>query len=232
MASEIMEYFLAHPKNFREMNCPIFYGKCDQIPNVEKNLWFVKLDKFFWEKIWDTGWDQPFPFDHHIFLVDEKYTSPEVMNSYRTDAQKWASISQKTYVGQWCQKYEILWQDIPVFSSQKYPSIKYGYCRTQSSKHPERELWYVSFMGGSTFVVDKYCTTDEFIGRMGYDVEKWISICWCHLQDEVTWEELETGTLGGGYVRDREFILDSPFKPESIEAIEQKISEYETKKGK
>ena len=226
MSKQIMEFILAKPNNFREDKFPIIYGKCEETPNIEGNLWYVTVDRIFWEKIQESGWNMPFPFEHHTFLVEEKYATPFYMNQYRTDVMKWIEVAKKVFIGSWCERFEILWKDVPVFICNHDPRIKYGYCRTQSSD-PDRELWYVSFSQGSTFVVDKICTSDEFIKRMGWDINKWISICWCYLQHEVDWDELQTGTLDGGYVRNHEFDLDYRFKPKSIEDIEIRIAEYE-----
>lgn len=156
--------------------------------------------------------------------------APFFANQFRTDLSKWSEVAKKVFVGQWCERYEILWKDVPVYYNSEL-NIKYGYCHTQSLKFPDRELWYVALKNGSTFVVDKQCIEDEFMKRMGCDIKMWTSICWC-LRHEVNWDDLKTGTLDGGYVRDREFSLDSPFIPKSVEDIETTISNYETKKGK
>jgi hypothetical protein len=231
MSKQIMEFKLENPKSFKEGKFPIFYGKCEESPNIENNLWFITLDRMFWEKILDSGWNMPFPFEHHTFLVEEKYATPFYMNQFGTDVMKWTEVAKKVFVGNWCERYEILWKDVPVYTCKHDSQIKYGYCRTQSSK-PNRELWYVSFSYGSTFVVDKICTTNDFIKRMGKDMDKWTSICWCHLQHEVIWDELQTGTLDGGYVRSHKFSLDSPYIPASIEDIEARITKYEIDKMK
>jgi hypothetical protein len=229
MSKTVLSYLLDKPQNFRENNWPVYYGKCEESPNIEDNLWFVSLDKYFWEKIMDMGWDKPFPFEDHTFLVEEKYIAPFYMNQFRTDVLKWSEVAKKIFVGQWCVRYEILWKDVPVYQQSEL-NIKYGYCHGQSSKYPDRELWYVALANGSTFVVDKNCTTDEFMKRMGNDIQKWMSICWCHLRDEVEWSKLKTGTLDGGFVRDREFGLDSPFIPKTIDDIEVTIANYEKTK--
>jgi hypothetical protein len=231
MAKNILEFKLEHPQNFRESNWPIDYGKCKESPNVEEELWFVTLNRYYWEKIADDGWNKPFPYDHHTFLVEEKFVSPFYFNLFRTDAEKWSEVAKKVFVGRWCARFEILWKDVLVYYQPEL-NIKYGYCHTQSSKFPDRELWYVSLRNGSTFVVDKLCTEEKFMKRMGNDIQKWMCICWCHLQHEVEWEKLKTGTLEGGYVRDREFALDSPYKPKSIDDIEISITNYEKLKSK
>ena len=230
MSKTVLEFKLDKPQNFREGNWPIRYGRCEEFPNTEDNLWFITLDRYYWEKIMEDDWNKSFPFDHHTFLLEEKYISPYYINQFRTDASKWSEVAKKVFVGQWCVRYEILWKDVPVYC-QSDLNIKYGYCHTQSLKFPDRELWYIALTNGSTFVVDKLCIEDEFMKRMGSDIKKWMSICWCHLRHEVNWDDLKTGTLDGGYVRDREFALDSPFIPKSVEDIETTISNYETKKG-
>lgn len=228
MSKQIIEFKLENRSNFRESKFPVLYGKCEETPNKENNLWFITFNRVFWEKSWGE-WDKPFPREDHTFLIDEKYATPHYMNLFGTDVLKWSEIAQKIFVGSWCHRYETLWKDVPVFENG---STKYGYCRTQpTTNNPhslivDRELWYVAFIT-STFIVDHICATPDFIDRMGYDMFKWLIICWCHLEHEVVWEDLKTGTLDGGYVRANEFSLDSPYIPPTLEDTKRRIDNYE-----
>ncbi|NSW53440.1 MAG: hypothetical protein HPY85_13125 [Anaerolineae bacterium] len=180
-----------------------------------------------WRRDYFEEWKESFPYEDHTFLVEQSFAKPLYMNQFRADVSKWSTIAEKVFIGTWCARYEMLWKDVPVYVYKSDPTIKIGYCRTQSDRHPDRELWLISLKSGTTFVVDKVCITDEFLRRMGRDTNKWMSICWCHLQHEVVWEELQTGTLDGGYVRDADCSLDSPFIPSSISDIEERVTKYE-----
>ena len=214
-------------KQVVKKNSPFVYGKCEESPIKELGLWFVHISNFLWEQSWGGDWKMPFPMADYTFLVEEKYASISLINEFRTDPVKWMAVAKQMVLGEWCPRYELLWKDVPVYIHKKDPGIKYGYCRTQSSKSPKRELWYISFRDRSTFVVDKVCIAEEFIDRMGWDMAKWTKICWCRLEGEVEWEKLVTGSLDGGYVRTHKFELDSPYIPNSIEDIETRIFQYE-----
>lgn len=227
MGSNINEVYLQTPQTSCEEKFPILYGKCEESPIKELGLWFVHISNYLWEQSWGGDWKMPFPMADYTFFLEEKYASPTLINEFRTDPIKWMAVAKQMVLGEWCPRYEILWKDVPVYKHKNDPGIKYGYCRTQSSKRPERELWFISFLDRSTFIVDKICTTEEFIDRMGWDMAKWTKICWCRLEDEVEWEKLFTGSLDGGYVRTHKFELDSPYIPNSIEDIETRIFQYE-----
>jgi hypothetical protein len=227
MSSNIYEVYLQNPQTSCEDKFPILYGKCEESPFKELRLWFVHISNDLWEQSWNGDWKMPFPMADYTFLVEEKYASKSLINELRTDPIKWKSVAKQMLLGDWCPRYELLWKDVPVYIHKNDSGIKYGYCRTQSSKSPERELWYVSFRDHSTFIVDKVCIAEDFIDRMGWDMAKWTKICWCRLEDEVEWEKLGTGSLEGGYVRTHKFVLDSPYIPDLIEEIEECISQYE-----
>lgn len=107
------------------------------------------------------------------------------------------------------------------------PAVTTNYPNLPIEPEIPRELCYIAFENSSTFVVDKICINKNFIERLGKDLTKWMIICWCRLESEVKWDELSTGTLGGGYVRNREFALDSPYKPYAINEIETRITKLE-----
>jgi|GEM_PF-3640090 len=227
MSSNVHEVYLQNPQTICEEKFPILYGKCEESPNKELGLWFIHISNYLWDRSWGGEWKMPFPKADHTFMVEEKYASISMINKFRTDPVKWMAVARQMVLGEWCPRYELLWRDVPVYIHKKDPNIKYGYCRTQSSKHPERELWYVAFRDHSSFVVDRLCTAEEFIDRMGWDMTKWTKICWCRLEDEVEWEKLVTGSLESGCVRTHDFVLDSPYIPDSIGEIETHISQYE-----
>jgi hypothetical protein len=142
-----------------------------------------------------------------------------------------------TNTDNFCERYEMPWKDVPVHIHE-LPNgtlVKYGYCRTQSFKEPDRELWFVSFkqtsfLGhASTFVVDKLCTQPDFLNRMGDDMMKWQVICFCRLDEgnEVHFDDLKTGTLEGGYVRSNSFSLDSPYLPFLTNDVIIRTEKYE-----
>jgi len=181
-------------------------------------------------------WDQE-PKSPHTFIVTADLAQPEMFNRLHRQVNEWEKIAHKTIVGPWCERYEATWENVPVYT-HTLPNnsiVKYGYCRTQSQKQPDRELWFVAFRNAnpsdtpSTFVVDKMCVEIPFLNRMGNDHKKWSMICWCRLDEgnEVSWEQLKTGTMDGGYVRSNTFALDSPFLPLSVEDIPIRIQMFE-----
>ncbi len=129
------------------------------------------------------------------------------------------------------------WENVPVYE-HTLPNgepVKFGLCRTQSQNQPDRELWFVAFKSDlysnhvSTFVVDKLCTEIEFLDSMGNDLMKWEIICLCRLDEgnEVSFDELATGTTEGGYVRSISgFALDSPYFF-SVASVPMRIQKYE-----
>lgn len=224
MATDIREHFLSNPQTISEEKFPIIYGKCEHQPFSNNNYFFIVLPSLLWA---GSKYNDHHHHDDFTFIVEAQYAKQSIMNEYRQNVTEWALISDKIFVGSWCPKYEVLWKDVPVFIHESDPDIKYGYCRTQSKKRPERELWYVSIRNSSTFIVDKICTTNEYISRIGHDKRKWMKICWCHLDHEVEWDKLQTGSSEGGYVRTHNFSLDSPYIPDSIEDIDSLLCKYE-----
>lgn len=201
------------------------YGRCLRSPYSQNKLWFVTIVRGSTAE----GRDETrLPEEDHTFLVTEENARPAVIQEWKRNIEKWSEVAHKTIKGIWCEHYECLWKDVLVYNHQLPDStqVKYGYCRTQP-RNSERELHFFAFETGSTYVVDHICATLDFIDRMGDDQFKWLNICWCHLEHEVSWQELETGTLEGGYVRANQFALDSPYVPYSLDDLEQKISNYE-----
>jgi hypothetical protein len=206
----------------------VYYGQCTRSPYTQNSLWFVTIHRgCHWQKLGPP--DYLNPEDDHTFLVDKQYAHPTIMDQWKRDINKWNEVAHKVFVGSWCAHYECLWIDVPVFKHQLLDGnvVKYGYCRTQSSRNPDRELWYVAFRSGPTFVVDHTCAQPNFIDHMGSDMLKWEIICWCRLEDEVVWDELVTGKEGGGYVRTHTFALDSPYLPFSLQDVEVRVQTYE-----
>lgn len=228
-AAKVSEYHFEYYYGWRYTNF-VRYGHCTETPYIQNNLWFVTITRGV-GKMGHGGEsiEELQPEEDHTFLVDKQYAHPSVIQEWKRDIAKWEKVAYKVFVGFWCERYECLWKDVPVYelALQSGVRVKYGYCRTQS-ENPDRELWYVSFESGSTFVVDRVCATSDFINQMGNDILKWIIICWCHLEHEVKWDQLETGTLEGGYVRSSRFALDSPYVPDSTDEIEERIKNYET----
>ena len=166
----------------------------------------------------------------HTFLVDKQYAHPAKLDQWKRDINKWSEIAYKVFVGSWCAYYECLWVDVPVFKHWLPDGnvVKYGYCRTQSSRNPDRELWYVAFRSGPTFIVDHTCAQPNFIDRMGNDMLKWKIICWCRLEHEVVWDELVTGKESGGVVRSHSTLgLNSPYLPFSLQDVKDRVQTYE-----
>ena len=200
-----------------------YYGKCLQTPYKENNLWFVYVPGWFSIV---GGKNQ----EGQTFLVDQKYAQQFYMDEWLYDFKKWRKIAHKIIQGDWCSHYERIWNDVPVFEHRLSSGdfVKYGYCRTQPRNSPDRELWFVAFQHGYTFVVDHVCATPDFIERMGTDELKWQIICWGKLDHEVEWEKLKTGNTEGGYVRSApSFALDSPYLPFTLDDVEKRITNYE-----
>jgi hypothetical protein len=161
----------------------ITYGKCQKSPYVENGLWFVYVPR-----ITETSM---------TFFVTEEYARPSVMDNFDTDLAKWKSIAHKSIPGSdWNPEYECIWGEMP-FYVHILPDgtpIRYGLSRTQSVKHPDRELWYIVIGLGDDpkvewsrasyeyemFVVDKICTTPEIMNRLGKNPKRWMRICWSH----------------------------------------------------
>lgn len=215
----------------------IRYGKCTQSPYKENELWFVTVCRG--DSSRKSGpMELRGPDDDHTFLVDKAFAHPTAIDERRRDVEKWRSVAHQVYVGPWCEHFECLWQDVPVYS-HTLPSgsiVKYGYCSSQALDHPERELWFVSFRDAlfhdtpGTFVVDSLCTDGPFLDRMGTDHWKWMTVCWCRLDEgnEVRWDNLKTGTLEGGYVRSHsQFAFDSPYLPFKVDEIIPRITLFE-----
>lgn len=205
----------------------IRYGRCTESPYVENGLWFVTIQH----------WDEE-PKSPHTFIVAEEYARPNVFERFHRRIEDWTKIAHEAIADAWCEKYERVWQDVPVhmYTLPNASQVKYGYCRTQSRNSIQRELWFVAFrdtlLGGTpgTFVVDSVCTEAPFLDRMGNDHLKWESICWCRLDEgnEVHWEGLRTGTIEGGMVRNNSgFALDSPYLPFSLTDIPHRIQYFE-----
>mgnify|MGYP006987952520 CR=1 FL=1 len=155
-----------------------------------------------WRETGPIGYIEP--EQDHTFLVDVRYARPSVMDEWKRDVTKWSEVAHKVVIGNWCPRYERFWRDVPAYRHQLSSgrTVKYGYCRTQPRDYPDRELWYVAFRHGATYVVDDVCADPAFIDRLGDDALRWEIICWCKLEDEVRWDDLETGTTAGGYVRE------------------------------
>lgn len=210
-AEDGSEYYRLRYVNF------VRYGRCPQPPYIQNDLWFVTI----------VSSEREGPKEDLTFLIDKQYAHPSVIQEWKRDISKWGKIAHKVFKGVWCERYECLWKDVSVYE-HTLPNgnvVKYGYCRTQP-KRSDRELWYVTSRD-STFVVDSVCATPDFINRMNDDTFKWMIICWCHLQDEVAWDKLQTGTLEGGYVRSHNFALASPFTPDSLDDIKERLRNYE-----
>lgn len=241
MASE-MTYVLHDPGDYRsDWKKTVKYGRCEQSPHKDNGLWCVSLTRAYWEKGWDgtaDRWDKSYPFEDHSFLVSEDHARPCVFEDFKWDVEKWSAVAHQVFVGSFCMRYECLWKDVPVYV-RKLPNgsqVKYGYCRAQSDRHPERELWFVAFNSASpashagTFIVDKQCTEPDFLDRLQNDHWKWQSICWCRMDEgnEIRWDELKKGSEEGGLVRSHSSIgFDSPFLPFDRYEIEQRITDFE-----
>ena len=211
------------------------YGRCLRSPYVEDGLWFITVPA---GQSFRVSTELQGPDEEHTFLVDEDRANPASISQRRRDVIEWRSVAHEVFVGPWCTYLECLWQDVSV-NSHILPNgseVKYGYCRTQSPEHPERELWFVSFRDAflkdqpSTFVVDVMCIDPQFLDRISNDHWKWMIVCWCRLDEgnEVRWERLRTGTLDGGYVRTHTgFSLDSPYLPFQLDDIVPRINLFE-----
>jgi len=215
----------------------IRYGRCTRPHHVENELWFVTIPQGESYKE-DGAIEDLSPEDDHTFFVSAEYARPLIIEELRRDINKWRAVAHKVNQGDWCEYFECLWKDVPV-NIHQLPNgsvVKYGYCRTQPPNQPERELWFVAFRDASprdhpsTFVVDKECVTQQFLDRMGNDHWKWMTICWCRLDEgnEIQWSQLETGTLDGGCARSHSsFAFDSPYLPFSTNDIPIRIQMYE-----
>lgn len=217
----------------------IRYGKCIRPPYVENSLWFVTVCQG--DRTWQhSPMELRGPDEDHTFLVDEAFAHPTAIDERRRDVEKWRAVAHQVFVGRWCEPFECLWPDVPVYS-HTLPNgsvVKYGYCRTQWLRRPDRELWFVSFHdaspayypGVSTFIVDASCTTPQFLERMSNDHWKWQYVCLGRLSEgnDVQWKDLNTGTLEGGVVRTHEGIaLDSPHLPFEPDDIPARVQSFE-----
>ena len=149
------------------------------------------------------------------------------MNEFRRDTKKWNEVSRSFVIGAWSHKFELLWSEVPVYYHflGNGTGVKYGYSRNQHENYPDRELWYISFEGNHTFIVDKVCTEIEFINTLGTDFEGWTAICWCYLTHfEQEWDDIGERQLG--YIYSPSFALDSPYRPKSISEIYEFISDW------
>lgn len=155
------------------------YGKCEKSPYIESGLWFVHVPRVTAQST--------------TFLVEEKYVTPNVMNEFDVNLEKWGAVAHKIIPGSdWNSKEECLWRDMPFYTYKLHneTSIRYGLSRSQSTKYPDRELWYIVIgLGGQksvnwrenkyrAFVVDKICITPEFMEKMGSDPKRWQLIAW------------------------------------------------------
>lgn len=232
---KIAEDGVAYPAHLSSIR----YGECVQSPHVENDLWFVTVPRG--ERPGQPGpLAFKFPDEDHTFLVDKALAHPTAIDERGRDVNKWRSVAHQIFVGPWCEPFECLWPDVPVYS-HSLPNgsvVKYGYCRTQWIVHPDRELWFVSFHdaaptyppGVSTFIVDALCTTPQFLDRMSNDHWKWQFVCLSRLSEgnEVQWKDLETGTLEGGVVRTHQGIaLDSPHLPFEPDDIPARVQSFE-----
>jgi hypothetical protein len=122
----------------------------------------------------------------HTFIVDAEYAQPSELDRLARNIDEWTEVAHEVFVGEWCAHYECYWKDIPVYV-HRLPNgtvVKYGYCRTQFGTAPDRELWYVAFRKGPTFVVDQICAQPNYIDRIGTDTIKWQLVCWQRLPDD------------------------------------------------
>lgn len=206
----------------------VHYGKCMRPPYSESGLWYVTIPS---GKGGDGNHEIYKPDQEHTFIIEPKHANPNTIELFRRDVELWSGVAQKVFIGKWCDYYECLWKDTPVFALTlaNKVRVKYGYNRTQpyEENYMDRELWYVAFEDGPTFVVDHICATEEFITKLGSNYAKWEQICWCRLEQEVNWM-----TLGreedNSFVRHMSgFALDSPYRPASLERIPKILRAYE-----
>jgi hypothetical protein len=198
------------------------YGRCSESPYKESDLWFICVRRI-----------AAIPHEDSTFLVTERYARPYVMHKFGVDIERWSEVANKSFAGSWCTRYQRLWQDVPVLEHKLRDGtrVKYGYCRRQPET-PGRHLWFVAFKRPiqSCVIVDECFANPASIDRMGSDLLKWWLIFWNDLDErDVQWDELQTGTLAGGLVRQNTtFALDSPALPFTLAEAEQRIATYES----
>jgi hypothetical protein len=150
------------------------FGKCQKPPFAEHNLWFVNIP---------SGRE-------HTYIVDKQFANKQYIKEFGTNLASWESVANKSFTGAWNLVEECLWEHSPFYVYQLTDGtpIRYGYTLGQSKQFPDRELWYVVLGVGekdptsgdfeNVFIVDKECTSPEFMEKMGSDPERWRLICW------------------------------------------------------
>lgn len=211
---------------------PITYAPCKHPPFAAPGWWFVTLPA---SVIARGPAADVVPAQDHTFIVPWQRATPPAMDQLGGDVDTWTDVAHRVFVGEWCPRYECLWIDVPVYTTESLifrSRARYGYCRTQPDpdRYPDRELWYVAFEAGSTFVVDHVCAQPSFMRRMGVTTLKWRIICWQELGSEVVWDSLIAGQRGGGPVReDPALPLDSRYIPPDLDTIYRRIDTYEAR---
>lgn len=156
----------------------VTYGRCEKSPYVENGLWFVHVPR-------SSG--------SVTYFVAEEYARPDIIDQFNQDRSHdpWVDVAQLTLPGSdWNPEAECRWREMPyyVHTLPDGTPIRYGLSRSQSTKFPRRELWYVVIGLGEqervdwhnheSFVVDQICTKREFMDRMGRDPQRWRAISW------------------------------------------------------
>jgi hypothetical protein len=185
-------------------NLTITYGMCANSPYMENNLWFVTIPAGWRDEEINehTPKEANFPRRETTFLVTEQFAREIILKDFGRDVDKWHQVAHKVIVGDWCEKYECLWTELPIYlhKLENGKVIKYGYCLSPK-KYPERELWFVAYQkdtlgtqnGVIILMVDKRATKSEMLDYLGTNTKQWLKISWVGINDLHQWDDYKTG---------------------------------------
>lgn len=168
------------------------FGKLMNSPWADNGMWFVSLRQRRNNSDWTSG------SRVHTYVVSDEIAQPHTIKRIGLDYKEWERLAAVTWIGDWCEQYEVLWKDIPYFV-HIFPTgekVRYGMSCTPDPRQEGQYLWYVVVANGSddplfkdfgmkTVIVDDVCTKPDFMNYIGFDRERWVHICWeCPANDE------------------------------------------------
>lgn len=180
MATVINEHVVPDPEGMIPERFRTFkYGPLETFPS----LWFVQ----FKTRADDYG------STTHTFAVSSGYAQSTVFETTGPDVGWWTNISKAHWEGDWCQKLELLWKDIPyqVFTFKDGKQVRIGMSHTAIPQQDGKYFWYVVFCydpnnvanpscNDDVYIVEPACCQPEYMNKLGSDPHDWMLICSGH----------------------------------------------------